>query len=83
MKETQERRDAETRALQKDLLEYKEQMKNSLEEVCCILFVLEIPSSQVFLVSNNLGTRICAIVTSILSFQQSGHPYLCHRHKYS
>ena len=33
MKETQERRDAEMRALQKDLLEYKEQMKNSLEEV--------------------------------------------------
>ena len=37
MKESQERKDSENRALQKDLLEYKEQMKNSLEEVLSLL----------------------------------------------
>ena len=62
MKETQERRDAEMRALQKDLLEYKEQMKNSLEEVgnACSFFQHDIhdASSKLLLQSEILDNTI-------------------------
>ena len=49
LKEDLERKDTESRDLQRDLLEYKEQMKNSLEEVCWEVYFYkdnDLPSSQ-------------------------------------